>query len=246
MMRAKLPGIVGNAPVYCAAALLAATLLQATTLSSPVSVQTVARQTRERRTAPPSSRHPSQLSSASPSTQASRANGGVPSRNSQTRSSDSQTHSPNSQTQRSSDRAQTSSEAGAPADISITAHVTADSLRFEKVPNPRVEFTGRPRRETVWEAERENLPQQVQPGVTYRNVGITLRITSVFADIDRIVAEALGEVPASDETQPTPAPPTPAPPTPTTPVQPAADNPRAVSTPATGATPRPARRGGRN
>jgi hypothetical protein len=209
MMRAKLPGIVLNATVYCAGTLLTATPPAATPSPSPTPAQTVARQTRERRTAPPSSASPSR----------------------------------DSQTQRSSDQTQTSSETSAPPDISITAHVTADSLRFEKVPNPRVEFTGRPRRETVWEAERENLPQQVQPGVTYRNVGITLRITSVFADIDRIVAEALGEVPASDEAQPTPTQPTPSQPTP---ARPAADNPRAVSTPATGATPRPARRGGRN
>ncbi|MFN2415654.1 MAG: hypothetical protein ABR603_10955 [Pyrinomonadaceae bacterium] len=103
-------------------------------------------------------------------------------------------------------------EAG--SDLSITARVTADSLRFEKVPNTRVEFTGQPERVTVWEAERENLPPQVRPGVTYRNVGITLRITSVFADIDRIVAEALGEVPVGgvEGTRPAPAQPPPAPP----------------------------------
>ena len=100
--------------------------------------------------------------------------------------------------------------ADAQADLSITARVTARELRFEKVPNPKVEFTGQPRRETVWEAERENLPDQVQPGVTYRNIGITLRITSIFADIERIVAEALGEIPLSDDAQPqsaTPEPP---------------------------------------
>jgi heme-binding NEAT domain protein len=50
----------------------------------------------------------------------------------------------------------------------------------------------------------------VRPGETYRNVGITLHIRSVFADIDRIVAEALGEVPPSDDAQP--APPQPQPP----------------------------------
>jgi hypothetical protein len=97
-------------------------------------------------------------------------------------------------------------ESGAEPDLSITARVTADSLRFEKVPDPKVEFTGKPRRGTVWKSERENLPEQVQPGVTYRDIGITLRITSVFADIDRIVAEALGEVPASDGAQPQAAP----------------------------------------
>lgn len=95
----------------------------------------------------------------------------------------------------------------ADVDLAITAHVTARELRFEKVPNTSVEFSGRPRRETVWRAEREHLPAQVQPGVTYRDLGIRLRITSVFADIDRIVAEALGEVPPQDnDTQAAPAP----------------------------------------
>jgi hypothetical protein len=85
------------------------------------------------------------------------------------------------------------------ADISITAHVRARSLKFETVPNPTVEFPGSPARDTVWEAQRENLPTPVQPGVTYRNIGIRLKITSVFRDIDRIVAEALGEVPITDD-----------------------------------------------
>ncbi len=90
-------------------------------------------------------------------------------------------------------------------DLSITARVTARELRFEKVPNPKVEFTGKPERQTAWEAERENLPAQVQPGVTYRNIGITLRITSVFQDIERIVAEALGEIPVSEDSPASPS-----------------------------------------
>jgi hypothetical protein len=98
----------------------------------------------------------------------------------------------------------TSANTGATAepDLSITANVTARELRFEVVPTPKVEFPGRPRRDTVWEAERTNLPPQVQPGVTYRDLGIRLKITSVFADIERIVAEALGEIPASDANAP--------------------------------------------
>lgn len=91
------------------------------------------------------------------------------------------------------------SDSAGSTDLSITADVTARELRFETVPNPKVEFTGSHERRTEWEAERENLPRPVQPGVTYRNIGIRLKITSVFADIDRIVAEALGEVPASDD-----------------------------------------------
>ena len=39
----------------------------------------------------------------------------------------------------------------------------------------------------------------VEPGVTYRNIGIQLKITSRFADIERIVAEALGEVPVTED-----------------------------------------------
>lgn len=99
------------------------------------------------------------------------------------------------------------------ADLAITANVTARELRFEVVPNTNVEFTGSHERKTVWDAERQNLPRPVQPGVTYRDIGIRLKITSVFADIDRIVAEALGEVPVTEDapqgenTQPANAPP---------------------------------------
>lgn len=90
----------------------------------------------------------------------------------------------------------------ATADIAITARVRARELRFDVVPNPTVEFPCKPNCETSWEAERENLPTPVQPGLTYRNIGIRLKITSVFSDIDRIVAEALGEVPLTDDAKP--------------------------------------------
>lgn len=107
---------------------------------------------------------------------------------------------------------QTPAPAATPTpDLSITAHVTARELLFRKVPNARVDFTGKPERQTVWEADRENLPGEVRPGVTYRDIGIRLRITSVFADIDRIVAEALGELPASEAPPPEPQPQTPPP-----------------------------------
>lgn len=86
--------------------------------------------------------------------------------------------------------------------MAITANVTAKELRFDVVPNPTVEFPGNPRRDTVWDAERDNLPRPVEPGVTYRNIGIRLKIVSRFADIERIVAEALGEVPVTDEVKP--------------------------------------------
>jgi hypothetical protein len=94
------------------------------------------------------------------------------------------------------------------ADLVIIANVQAKELRFETVPNPNVEFPGQPQRATEWSAERTNLPRPVQPGVTYRDIGIRLKIVSRFADIDRIVAEALGETPPTDDTpQPSAAPP---------------------------------------
>jgi hypothetical protein len=93
------------------------------------------------------------------------------------------------------------------ADLVIIANVTAKELKFETVPNPNVEFPGQPRRETEWSAERTNLPPQVEPGVTYRDIGIRLKIVSRFADIDRIVAEALGERPMSDDAAPQATPP---------------------------------------
>lgn len=83
-------------------------------------------------------------------------------------------------------------------DVLILANVSADELKFEVVPNTKVEFPGTHERETVWESERQNLPKSVEPGVTYRNIGIQLRISSRFADIERIVAEALGEIPITD------------------------------------------------
>jgi hypothetical protein len=128
-----------------------------------------------------------------------------------------------------SPRPETQGAADAEPDLSITARVTAGELLFRKVPNPRVEFTGRPERETVWEAERHNLPAEVQPGVTYRDIGITLRIQSIFPDIERIVAEALGEIPADD-----PAPPAEPPPAP-----PAADTRPPAVTPSPATTRRP-------
>jgi hypothetical protein len=79
------------------------------------------------------------------------------------------------------------------SDLVITANVRARELKMEIVPKPTVEFPGRPERRTVWEADRENLPETTEPGVTYRNIGIRLRIYSRFAEIQRIVLEALDE-----------------------------------------------------
>jgi hypothetical protein len=85
-------------------------------------------------------------------------------------------------------------------DISITAKVRWKSLRFEVVGTPRVELKGAPGT-TVWEAERINLPRPVQPGVTYRDGGVDLRIEASFA---QMIDAALAELQAPKVTAPAP------------------------------------------
>ncbi len=89
----------------------------------------------------------------------------------------------------------------AAADVALIANITIKELRFDTVPNPTVEFLGKDKTKTVWHTDRFNLPDQVQPGVTYRNVGLRLKIISRLADIDRIVSEALGEIPVSSQVE---------------------------------------------
>jgi hypothetical protein len=68
-------------------------------------------------------------------------------------------------------------------DIEIGASVKARKLRFRTKPKTDVEFEGRTRArsddrvedvelETDSVSERRNLPEEVEPGVTYRNVEI--------------------------------------------------------------------------
>lgn len=107
------------------------------------------------------------------------------------------------------------------ADIAIIANITATELRFDAVANPKVEFFEKSKVQSIWHAERFNLPDRIEPGVTYRNVGIRLKIVSRLEDIERIVSEALGEIPLDQGTAPPadkpgstskpPAPPAPAP-----------------------------------
>ena len=67
-------------------------------------------------------------------------------------------------------------------DIEISADVKARELRFEEVPETEVRFPGHPERESVSGTERENLPDEVEPGVTYRNPSVQVRIASALAD----------------------------------------------------------------
>jgi len=69
-------------------------------------------------------------------------------------------------------------------DIELAADVKARELRFEEVPDTEVRFPGHPERESVSGTERENLPEEVEPGVTYRDARVRLRIASALADTE--------------------------------------------------------------
>ena len=80
-------------------------------------------------------------------------------------------------------------------DIEIGAAAKARRLRFRRKPETEVEFEGRTRvrsddriedveLETESRSERRNLPEEVEPGVTYRNVevGWAARARAVIPD----------------------------------------------------------------
>jgi hypothetical protein len=57
-------------------------------------------------------------------------------------------------------------------DIEIGAVVKAKKLRFRKVPKTEVRFEGEPQIESGSGSKRENLPDKVEPGVTYHDVHV--------------------------------------------------------------------------
>ena len=79
------------------------------------------------------------------------------------------------------------------ADIEIGAAASAKRLRFNSKPQVEVEFETGPDGESDSQTERENLPEEVQPGVTYRDVRVAWRGGARF-----VVPS--GKEPASPET----------------------------------------------
>jgi hypothetical protein len=63
-------------------------------------------------------------------------------------------------------------------DVEISATVRSRELRFEEVPETETRFSGHPERDSVSGTERENLPDEVETGVTYRDSRVRLRIAS--------------------------------------------------------------------
>jgi hypothetical protein len=61
------------------------------------------------------------------------------------------------------------------ADVELFTSVRADELRFERVPETKVWFEGEPAERSSSRTERDNLPDEVEPGVTYRDVTVRWR-----------------------------------------------------------------------
>ena len=64
------------------------------------------------------------------------------------------------------------------ADIEFLASVQANQLRFDEQPETEVRFFGEPGHESASGSDRTNLPERVEPGVTYRDVGVDYRLAS--------------------------------------------------------------------
>jgi hypothetical protein len=58
------------------------------------------------------------------------------------------------------------------ADVEIGAAARAKRLRFRTKPEAEVEFRGSPEIESDSHTERENLPDEVEPGKTYTDVRV--------------------------------------------------------------------------
>ncbi len=69
-------------------------------------------------------------------------------------------------------------------DIEFTANVRAREMRFDEVPETEVRFSGQPERASVSGTERENLPEEVERGVIYRNFNVRLRIATELIDTE--------------------------------------------------------------
>jgi hypothetical protein len=64
-----------------------------------------------------------------------------------------------------------------PADIELGAAVRMKKLRFEEKSDVEASSHGQPAYETETTDERENLPDEVEPGKTYRNASIKKHVS---------------------------------------------------------------------
>jgi len=73
--------------------------------------------------------------------------------------------------------------APASPDLSITGTIRARELKFETVPKTFVRSITASKKSVVTDVKRKNLPKEIQPGVTYRNVELQFTIHSFAEEI---------------------------------------------------------------
>jgi hypothetical protein len=69
-------------------------------------------------------------------------------------------------------------------DVEITATIRAEELRFECEPEVSVRVHADSPAEAERFSQRDNLPDQVEPGVTYRDIAVTWRAGARLRDPD--------------------------------------------------------------
>jgi hypothetical protein len=80
------------------------------------------------------------------------------------------------------------------ADIEVGAVAKMKSIRFERVPETEVRFPGSDEERSGSHTERENLPDEVEPGVTYQDAKVRWRGGASFrAEVPQELAERLDE-----------------------------------------------------
>ncbi|MBW3563205.1 MAG: hypothetical protein KY459_00590 [Acidobacteria bacterium] len=87
-----------------------------------------------------------------------------------------------------------SAASAAEPDLEIVARVRAERLIFHQRPMVEVKFTGDSRNENVSDDERFNLPEEVEPGVIYRDIEIRAVITTTFPDAAALLARELADL----------------------------------------------------
>jgi hypothetical protein len=58
-------------------------------------------------------------------------------------------------------------------DLDFSTSVKAKEVTFDRVPEKKVRYYGEPDHETEVEVERENIPEDPEAGVTYRDVKVS-------------------------------------------------------------------------
>ena len=82
-----------------------------------------------------------------------------------------------------------------PADIEIGAVAKMKAIRFDNEPETEVRFPGSDEERSRSHTERENLPDEIEPGVTYRNAKVRWHAKAMArTEVSPELAEALDEI----------------------------------------------------